>query len=166
MEDHLVADDPRRGLDRRQIAAGVGLRVALRPADLAARDLRQVLAALVLGAELEQRGADHREPEADQRQRQVEAAQLVEQDLGVRLVEPAAAVRLGPGRRGQPALGEDLAVALRPGMRQLGRAAAPVITAGRWRAAEQRGQRVLDQLDQLGANCARSCSVVVIGSAT
>ena len=50
VHDEVVAVAHRAGLERGEVGAGVRLRVALAPADLAARDLRQVLALLLLGA--------------------------------------------------------------------------------------------------------------------
>jgi hypothetical protein len=111
--------------------AGVGLGVALAPADLALHDAGQVLALLLVGAVLQQRRPDHREAEADQGQRQLVTLELLAVDLDLGLVEAAAAVLLGPAGSRQAALGHELAVALRQRVRQLGIAPAPVVARGR-----------------------------------
>ena len=51
----MVALEPRRGLQRRQVAAGAGLAVALTPLHLARERGRDEAALLLLAAELEQR---------------------------------------------------------------------------------------------------------------
>ena len=71
------------GLERGEVGAGVGLGVALTPADLAATDLRQVLALLLLGAVAQQGRPDHGEPEADERERQAAPGQLLREHLGL-----------------------------------------------------------------------------------
>ena len=55
------------GLEPGEVGAGARLRIALAPADLAARDLRQIVSLLLLGAEREQRRPEHRDAEAGQR---------------------------------------------------------------------------------------------------
>src|SRR5690606_902577 len=52
------------GLQAREVAARARLRIALAPADLAARDLRQEALFLFLGAIFEQGGPEHRNAEA------------------------------------------------------------------------------------------------------
>jgi hypothetical protein len=84
-----------------------------------------VLLLLLLGAELQQRRPDHLQAKARERHRQAQPRELLAQDLGVRCVEPAAAVLLRPRRRRQSTLGHHQAVALALGMRQLGLAPAP-----------------------------------------
>ena len=93
---------------RRQVGAGVRLRVALAPADLAARDLRQVLALLLLAAVLQQRRAEHPDAEALQRRAALERGHLLAQDRRLRVREAAAAVVARPGRHRPAALAHAL----------------------------------------------------------
>src|SRR4030095_13852276 len=70
VDDVVIAVEHRARLEAGEIAAGARLRVALTPADLAAGDLREVLLLLLLVAEHEERRADHRQAETDQRRRE------------------------------------------------------------------------------------------------
>src|SRR5207247_11351513 len=85
---------------------------ALAPADLAAHDGRQVLAPELLAPLLQQERADHREAEAGERRAEPELRHFLRQHLGLRLREPAAAVRARPGGRRPAALGPHVAPAL------------------------------------------------------
>ena len=93
-----LAVGQRAGLERGEVRAGARLRVALAPADLAAGDLREVLALLLLVPEAQQRRADHGETEADQRLGEAEPRQLLGEHLGLLGGEAAAAVLLRPAR--------------------------------------------------------------------
>src|SRR5690606_1666991 len=116
VHDEVVAVEHRARLERGEVAAGARLRVALTPADLAAHDLRQVLPLLLLGAELEQGRADHREAEADQRRGQAAARQLLAQHPRLLAREAAAAVLARPLRGREAALGARIEPALAVGV--------------------------------------------------
>ena len=138
--DHVVvAVDHRRCLQRREIGPGVGLGVSLAPADLPARDLREVLALERLAAELQERRADHGEAEADERRRQVEPRDLGLEHLGLVAREPAAAVLARPPRRRPPARGRELEPAARLGVPERDPPAAPDVRLGVAALAAQDG---------------------------
>src|SRR5213078_3775621 len=105
VDDEGVAVAYGARVERGQVGAGAGLAVALTPADFAAHDLRDVLGALLLAAELEQHRAEHPQPEALERGARVDAAHLLIEDRRFFRVQPAAAVWARPGRRGPAALG-------------------------------------------------------------
>src|SRR5690606_13869224 len=71
--DLLAVDDPvialvlAERLQRDEVAARSRLRIALAPADFAAGDLVEILLLLFLGAEVEQRRAEHPDAEAGER---------------------------------------------------------------------------------------------------
>ena len=89
---------------RRQVGAGVGLRVALAPADLAARDLRQVFALLRFAAVAAAApGRASRCRTHCSGERQPSAAHLAAQDSCFLARETAAAVFLRPVRHGPAA---------------------------------------------------------------
>src|SRR6185369_9669466 len=96
------------GGQRRQVGAGVGLGVALAPADLAARDLPQVMALLFFAAVFEQRRAEHPDAEALQRHAALEGRHFLAQDRGLGVIQAAAAVRARPHRHGPAALAHAL----------------------------------------------------------
>ena len=62
------------GLQARQVGSRARLRIALAPADFAARDLAADMLLLLLVAELEQRRAEHRDAEAGQRRPRADRA--------------------------------------------------------------------------------------------
>ena len=92
------------GLQPGEVGAGAGLGIALAPADLAARDLRQIMALLLLAAELEQRRPEHRDPEADERRPRADPRHLLLEHARFLRAEPAAAIILRPVGHGPPAL--------------------------------------------------------------
>src|SRR6185312_11601672 len=94
------------------------LAVALAPSDLAARDLRQVLALLFLAPELEQRGPEHPDAEAAQRQPAAHLALLFVEDLRARRIEPRAAQLAWPRRRRVALRDHRIEPALRVGVRE------------------------------------------------
>jgi hypothetical protein len=63
----MVAHVLALGLQAGEVGPGARLRIALAPADLAARDLGQEALLLLLGAVLQQRRPEHRDAEARQR---------------------------------------------------------------------------------------------------
>src|SRR5262249_22327782 len=93
-----------------------GLRIALAPADFAARDLGQVLELLRLVAVLEQRGAEHPDAKAVERRTATERAHFLAQHVGLVLGQATAAVFARPGGHRPPALGH----AMEPGALRLG----------------------------------------------
>jgi hypothetical protein len=91
------------GLQRGQVGTGVGLGVALAPADFAAGDAGQVLALLGFGAVPEQGGAKHGDAETLQRHAAAEPGHFLAQHLGLLARQAGAAVFRGPFGHG-PAL--------------------------------------------------------------
>ncbi len=98
------------GLGRKagEVGAGARLGIALAPADFAARDLRQEMLLLLLGAELQQRRAEHGDAEAGQRRARAEPRHLFLQDLRLRGRKPAATIVLRPMRDGPAFLAHPL----------------------------------------------------------
>ena len=127
----------------REVRAGFGLAVALAPADFAANDLRQVLAALLLGAELEQHGAEHPQAEALERLAAAERAQLLVEDGRFVGRQAAAAVLARPRRRRPAALGHARKPEPRVVVREhrLPPAPHPLLLAGKRRAHRGRAAR-------------------------
>src|SRR5690606_2800976 len=74
------------------VGAGVGFRITLAPPDLAACDLGKEAALLLFGAEFQQRRAEHRDAEAEQRVARFDTRQFL-------LQYPAL-----PGRKAAPAI--------------------------------------------------------------
>src|SRR5260370_12896002 len=91
------------GLQRGEIGAGVGFRIALAPADFSPGDLREIFSLLRLGAVFEQRRTEHPDAEARQRGTAMEPRPLLAQHLGFLALEPAAAILLRPFRYGPAA---------------------------------------------------------------
>src|SRR5690606_8404642 len=116
VDDEVVAGILRARAERGEVGARVGLGVTLAPADLAADDLRQVLALLLLGAVFQQRGPEHPDTEGIQRAAAAEGAHLGGEDARFRRGQPAAAVLARPGG-GRPA---TLGHALEPEALRLG----------------------------------------------
>ena len=132
----------RARLQAGEVGAGAGLGVALAPADLAADDRRDVRALELLGAELQQRRADHRQAEADQRRAQAQGGHLLREDARLLLAQPAAAVLRRPGRRGPAARRHDVEPALHVGIRVDGVCARPSTALRARRAASTSTRRV------------------------
>ena len=74
VDDEIVAVIDGRGGEAGEVGAGVGLRIALAPADFAARDLRQMRLLLFLGAIFQQRRPEHRDAEGIERAATAEAS--------------------------------------------------------------------------------------------
>ena len=96
------------GLQAGQVRAGVGLGVTLAPADLAPADRRQVLALEFLAAEFQQRRAQHPETKVAHRRARVDALHFFGQHFRLFRAQAAAAVFLGPLRRGPALVGHAL----------------------------------------------------------
>src|SRR3546814_7167532 len=79
-------------LERNEVAARARLRIALAPADFAARDRVEILDLLLLGPELQQRGAEHPDTEAVERRARMDALHFLFEDLGLLGGEPRAAI--------------------------------------------------------------------------
>ena len=103
--------------ERGEVRTGVRLGVPLAPADLAARDLRQVLALLRLVAELQQRRAEHPDAEAVERRAAAERTLFLCEHLALLGREATTAVFARPGRHGPAAFGH----AFEPGALRVGR---------------------------------------------
>src|SRR5690606_36471660 len=86
------------GAQAGEVGAGIGRAIALAPADLAARDRRQVMALLRLGAIFEQGRAEHRDAEAVERLARADPRHLLAQDLRLLGRKAAAAIFLRPVR--------------------------------------------------------------------
>ena len=86
-----------KGLEVREVRAGIGFRIALAPADFAAADRRNMLLLLCLVAVFEQRRAEHHDAHAADRVVGTRLGEFLVDDLGLRLGEAAAAVFLRPG---------------------------------------------------------------------
>src|SRR3546814_16820622 len=65
-----------------EVAARSRFRIALAPANLAARDLGQIMDLLLFGAEFEQRRAEHPDADALQRRARADALPLLSEDFG------------------------------------------------------------------------------------
>ena len=104
--DFLAVDDPvvapvlAEGLHRDEVRARARLRIALAPADFAARDLIEEALLLPLGAKMQQRWPEHPDAEARERRAGADPRHLLAQDLGLGRRESRAAVFLGPGGDG------------------------------------------------------------------
>ena len=85
-------------LQGREVRAGARFGEALAPADLAARDRRDVLALLRLGSVLQQGRAEHHHAHAADRIPGAGAAHLLGESLGLLAAQAAAAVGLRPSR--------------------------------------------------------------------
>jgi hypothetical protein len=79
-----------------EVRAGIGLGIALAPADLAAGDLGQEALLLRLGAVFEQRRAEHRDAEAHQRVARADRRHFPLEGLGLGRRQAAAAIFLRP----------------------------------------------------------------------
>src|SRR3546814_665471 len=82
VDDIMVARILGRGREPGEVRSGVGFRIALAPADFAARDLGQIIELLFLAAVFEQRRAEHRNAEAVQGIARGDPAHLLTQHLG------------------------------------------------------------------------------------
>src|SRR5262245_11959769 len=83
-------------LQRRQVGARVGLRVALAPDFFAREDLGGVALLLLLGAPGDDRGTGHADAEHVQDGRRLRDRHLLLEDQLLHEGEPAAAILLGP----------------------------------------------------------------------
>ena len=124
-DDVIVAVAFGAGLQRGEVGAGVGLGVALAPADQAGGDLRQMLGLLFLGAVFQQRRPKHPDAEARQRRPRAHRRHFLAQHLGFGAVEAAAAVLLRPVRHGPALVAHPLEPHLLRFGGELGVAAAP-----------------------------------------
>src|SRR5690606_26791128 len=100
----------RLGAERREVAARVGLRVALAPHLLTAVDLRQEAPLLRLDSELDHQQVDHAQPEGAELPGPG-VIELLAEDEARRGIPAGAAVLLGPVRR-DPSLRVEDAVPL------------------------------------------------------
>src|SRR3546814_11087076 len=76
-------------LQGHEIAARARFGIALAPADFAARDRVEILDLLLLGPELQQRGAEHPDTEAVERRARMDALHFLFEDLGLLGGEPS-----------------------------------------------------------------------------
>jgi hypothetical protein len=97
------------GLERGEIGPGIRLGIALAPADLTAADRWQVLALLLLAAELEQCRAEHGNAEGVEGAAGTDARHFFSQHTHLVRIETAAAVLPRPVRHGPPPLRHALA---------------------------------------------------------
>src|SRR3546814_19204800 len=70
--------------------------MALAPADFAARDRVEILDLLLLGTELQQRGAEPPDTEAVERRARMDALHFLFEELGLLGGEPRTAIGFGP----------------------------------------------------------------------
>src|SRR5690606_23675630 len=96
VDDPMIALVFAEGLQRDEVAARTRFRIALAPADFAARDLGEVMDLLLLGAEFEHRGAEHPDAEAVERRACIDALHFLAENLGLFGRETSAAISLGP----------------------------------------------------------------------
>ena len=108
VDDIVIAPIHRLRLQAGEVGARARLRIALAPANLAADDRRQMLLLLVLGAELQQRRAEHPNAEAVQRRASVDARHFLLQHLRFGRRQAAAVIFLRPHRRCPAALRHPL----------------------------------------------------------
>src|SRR5690554_1554210 len=148
VDDELVAVALGLHLHIGKIGAGVRFRIALTPADLTTRDLREVLVFLLLVSELEERRADHREPKTNHRTRKAEGTHLFVEDGRMLPAEAGAAIFFGPSRRREAALITDIAPFEHVGIdgRMLLPTPVTIERAGRGCAAKRSGRVGLEEL--------------------
>src|SRR6185437_6810059 len=103
VDQEMLALRHRARLQAGEVGARLGLAIALAPADLAARDPRQMRALLLLAAGFEQHRAQHPDAEALQRRPAIEPPHLFLEDARFAGNETAAAILLGPARHGPAA---------------------------------------------------------------
>ena len=96
VDDIMVARVLGAGREAGEVGAGIGFRIALAPADFAARDLGQMFELLLFAAVFQQRGPEHRNAEAVERVARPDRAHFLAQHLGFRRRQPAAAILLRP----------------------------------------------------------------------
>ncbi len=96
VDDPVVALVLAEGLQADEIAARAGFRIALAPANFAARDRVQIVDLLLLGTELQQRGAEHPDAEAVERRARLDALHFLFEDLGLLGGQAGAAIGLRP----------------------------------------------------------------------
>src|SRR5690606_19342078 len=147
VEDEVIAVALRAHLDVGEVGAGAGLGIALAPADLAARDLGEVLPLELFAPVLEARRADHCEAETHAGAREAHRAHLLPEDRGVLAAQARAAVFTRPGGRREAALVADVAPAEDVGIDGRVLLAAPIAVegpAGR-RAPERLGRVLLEE---------------------
>src|SRR3546814_7324581 len=85
-------------LERSEVGAGIGLRIALAPAYLPPRDLWEKPLLLLLGAVFEERRPQHGNPKTHERIACVDRGHLLTQDLGFGRRESAPAIFFRPFR--------------------------------------------------------------------
>jgi hypothetical protein len=107
VDDPLVAVEHGLGLERGEVGAAVGLAEALAPAHRAVQDLREELLLLLLGAPLQDGGADERVAEEVGAQRRLGPGELLGEHDALHRGEALAAVLLRP-RGADPATLEEL----------------------------------------------------------
>jgi len=83
-------------LERSEIRTGTGFRIALAPADFAARNSGQMLRLLFMCAVGQQRGAKHRDAEIVQRLACIDSLSLIIENLGLFGGKSRSSIFLGP----------------------------------------------------------------------
>src|SRR5262249_10577233 len=88
-------------LQRGEVGAGVGLGIALAPADQPGRDLWQMLPLLRLGAVFEKRRPEHPDAEARQWRARADRRHFFAQNFRFGAIEAGAAILVRPVRHGK-----------------------------------------------------------------